>query len=131
MTPSYIRDLDKIFVHLAENRLSSTKSDQDIELIIDEYDPIYRRYWIRLIINNVTVALGHIRGPLCRLPFAPIITRVFNYNALQRLAKEVPLHPDLSTLINWVSTSQLADLMTNFVQANPSAFPFAKSKPNF
>lgn len=84
-----------------------------IEILVDEYDPDYRRFNIRLVVNGVTVSFGHLnpRTGVCTFPYAPITALTFNLGAFRRLATnaQLPLHQDLNTLLNWIDSTTLFD----------------------
>jgi hypothetical protein len=100
-----------------------------IEIVVDDYDPDYHRFNIRLVINGVTVSFGHLnpRTGAINLAYAKVVALTFDIPRFNELAKEVPFHPDLVTLLRWVNTSTLHDWFVDFKNKFPEKWNAALS----
>jgi hypothetical protein len=105
---------------LSKQQTITTAELTPIEIIVEDYDPDYRRFNIRLVINGITVSFGHLNphNGVCTFEYAKIVALTFNFNRFRQLGQIAPFHQDLQTLIRWVDTSYLFDLFTNFKNKN-------------
>lgn len=131
-TPQLFLDLHNIINAIENNNriIHATLNNTPIEILIDEYDPIYRRFNIRIRINNQTISIGHLRNATpCLLPLAPVIACTFNFQHLRQQSSFLPLHSDLSTLISWINSTKLTDLLQDYINKHQQQYLLLKSTP--
>lgn len=102
---------------------SPTFTDPNIEILIEDYDLIYRRFNLRILINNTVVSIGHLTPHRFNRPYAVVITNTIRYPMIRQLASRVQQHPDLQLLLSWITTSSLADQLDEFIKSNPQSIP--------
>ena len=111
-----LHKLERLTTSMENESPSEQQHSNPLEILVDDYDPDYRRFNIRLVVNGVTVSFGHLnpRSGVCTFPYAPISALTFNIPRFRQLAKISKFHPDLDILLRWIDSSYLFDSFTAF-----------------
>lgn len=102
--------------------------NNDLEIIVEEYDPNYHRFGIKIMVNGVFYNIGFRRAVACALPLAPVIAGNLELNHFAKYQNL--LHDDLVTLLLWINTSSLADQLKHFLSRPENKHFFKPVQPS-
>ena len=128
--PPLLSELNLILQQLSSRLLQHQSSSeillyQQVEVLFEDYDYVYRRWRIRVLVAGQLFSLGHLPTKnVVTFDFAPVIANSLRVIFLRNtLFKTVPPHPDLLLLFRWTQTTALADQLLNYVRDHPPTTP--------